>query len=84
MSLPDKFIMFAVGREYYVRREDKGGYKLRSASYTDEYAESIGEYPYWDTEDIERYINNGSWQLTQDLDVPEEDVSSVGLLEDVI
>lgn len=76
MSLSNEFLMLAGGTEYYVRRADENGYKIRAASHSDKYAESIGEYPYWDVADIERYISDGSWKIIQNLTSSDLDISS--------
>lgn len=83
MGLPDEFIMLAGDMEYYVHRVDKNGYRIRKALHSDEYAELINEYPYWDVVEIERKVSSGIWKIIQNLTANELDISSA-CLEDVI
>lgn len=77
MSLPNEFLMrVAFGPKclFYLRRADANSYRLRDAACTDEEAEERDEFPYWNAETVEQYINEGSWLLVEDLDEPASEV----------
>lgn len=77
MSLPNEFLMCVNSNPevlYYLRRSDRSTYRLREATYTDKEAEERDEFPYWNAETVEQYINEGSWLLVEDLDEPASEV----------
>lgn len=87
MSLPNEFLMQVNGhwdKTYYLRREDRDGYRLRVSDYSDEEAAARHEFPRWDAKSVERYVKEGSWIITKDLDEPDPIESSNIDLEEVL
>lgn len=77
MSLPNEFLMrvkSASERLYYLRRENRSQYRLREAALTDQEAEELDKFLYWDARTVDEYIQSGAWYIEQDLDEPIPDV----------